>query len=242
MKMKTNNRDKWNSLYGDLGNASRDQATVQSVPEIESWGKTTEDKILEEAIRKDDKYILDLGTGIGANLATALIAYPSVRAVGLDISDTAVEIGNRLIEENHFQDRMRIRQAGLLDNWADKFEQKFDIVSAICCLQFCKMSDIDIVTQQIRKVANQNGRFVCKCRSTSRDVPDTYVEYGEKNTYISHESHEYGMVYHHYSKEDMIEMANKLGGKIVLLREELKYREYDRFPKRGWWEMIVDFS
>lgn len=240
--MKTNNRDKWNSLYSDLSNEVRDQATVQSVPEIESWGKTTEDKILEEAIRKDDKYILDLGTGIGANLATALLAYPSVRAVGLDISDTAVDIGNRLIEENHFQDRMKIQQAGLLDNWADNFEQKFDIISAICCFQFCKMSDMDIVTQQIRKVANRNGRFVCKCRSTSRDVPDTYIECGEKNTYISHEVHEYGMIYHHYSKEDMIEIANKLGGKIVLLREELKYREYDRFPRRGWWEMIVDFS
>ncbi len=235
------NREKWNSLYNDLNNGERDMSTIQSVPEVESWGKTTEDKILEESIREGDKCILDLGTGIGANLATALMGNPLMSAVGVDISDVAVEIGNKLIEENHFQNRMKIMQAGLLDDWADKVDQKFDIVSAICCLQFCRMSELEKLTQQIKKVVKSNGRFVCKCRSTSRDVPDTYTEYDEENTYISYELHEYGMVYHHYSKEDMLEIAHKLGGKVVLLREELKYREYDKFPHRGWWEMVVDF-
>ena len=38
------NREKWNSLYNDLNNGERDMSTIQSVPEVESWGKTTEDK------------------------------------------------------------------------------------------------------------------------------------------------------------------------------------------------------
>lgn len=235
------NREKWNSLYKDLNNEERDMATVQSVPEIESWGKTTEDKILEESIRDGDVCILDIGTGIGAHLATALLANPQMSAIGFDISDVAVEIGNKLIVKNGFQNRMKIMQAGLLDDWSSRVDRKYDIVSAICCLQFCRMSELDKLTQQIKKVVMPNGRFVCKCRSTSRDVPDTYSKCDEENTYISHELHEYGMIYHHYSKEDMLEMARMLGGKVVLLREELKYREYDKFPRRGWWEMVVDF-
>lgn len=235
------NREKWNNLYNDLSNKKRDMPTVQSVPEVESWGKTTEDKILEESVREGDRCILDLGTGIGANLATALVANPQMSAVGIDISDVAVEIGNKLIEENHFQNRMKLLRAGLLDDWANKVNQKFDIVSAICCIQFCRMSEMKKLTQQIKRVVKPKGRFVCKCRSTSRDVPDTYIECDEENTYISYEPHEYGMVYHHYSREDMLEIADKLGGKVVLLREELKYREYDKFPQRGWWEMVVDF-
>lgn len=236
------NREKWNSLYQDLNNEERDMATVQSVPGIESWGKTSEDKILEESIRSSDRYILDLGTGIGAHLATVLLANPQMSAVGFDISDVAVEIGNKLIVDNGFQNRMKIMQAGLMDNWSSRLNQKYDIVSAICCLQFCRMSELEKLTQQIKKIIISNGRFICKCRSTSRDVPNTYLKCDEENTYISHEPHEYGMLYHHYSKEDMLKMARMLGGKLVLLREELKNREYDKFPHRGWWEMVVDFT
>lgn len=233
------NREKWNSLYQNL-NEERSKLEIQSVPDEESWGKTTEDKILENSMRVNDKSILDLGTGIGAHLATVLFKFPDVIGVGMDISDTAVHIGNQLILNHNLQDRMYLFQAGFTDNWSSLLKQKFDIVSAICSMQFCRKKDLPKLLEQVKEVLKPDGRFVCKCRSTRRDIPDSYILTDEENTYISHENHEYGMTYHHYTKSDMEYIADLLGGKIIVLQEEIKYREYDKKPKRAWWELIVD--
>lgn len=237
------NRNKWNSLYRNLGSADRPPAEIDSVPPILGWG--TEDlgkdySYLLDFISPKNRAILDIGTGNGHVLGYLLLKFGNLTGIGFDVSDEAIKQGMKKVREYGLDERMTLMQRNMHEDWGLDEQQKFDVIMANYCLQFNTQKSFISVVMKVKSHLKPNGIFVGKVRSTSRSVPANYVKYGnESGTYVSGESHEQGMVYHHYCKDDIYEARDVLQGEIIRLDEVKDVREYDPYPIRAWYEFAI---
>jgi hypothetical protein len=236
-------RDTWNTLYGRSGADGRSQAEIDSVPNEQDWGAP-------EAFTWRDCYewmlpyipergaVLSMACGNGNYLGSIVRAFPAVTGVGFDIADAAVEIGRGHARALGIEDRLGFHRHSFHDDW--DFGRRFNLVYSIYAMQFSTSSQIAPLMARIRASLAPEGAFCCQVRSTSRAVPASYTAVpGERNTYVSAEPHELGMVYHHYDEADLARMTELLGGEIVYKREILERREYDPYPERGWWQFTI---
>jgi SAM-dependent methyltransferase len=236
--VKSINQTRWNDLYRCADQDGRPPGEVDSVPSVEEWGDP------ELALSFPGQWapgassqILDAGCGNGSVLASLVRTY-AFHAVGFDIADQAVCIAHDRIRKAGLSDSIEVFQQSFHEEW--RIERTFDFVLSLYAMQFALHSQIAPMMKQVARVLKPGGRFCCKMRSVSRSVPSTYITVpGERNTYLSQEPHESGMIYHHYDAEDVDLMVQMLGGRLEHSEEVHEYRDYDAFPSRAWWEIVI---
>lgn len=235
----------WNELYArGLRGDARPPAEVQSVPVPEEWGRLPPmewdaNAFLVERLSRAERW-LDLGCGTGSVLAAFLRRFPGATGAGVDASEVAVAAGVRaLAADAELAGRMTLH-AGDLRGAAAEHPGPFTVVYALFSLQFLRRDEFHGLVAGVREILPPGGSFAGTARSTSRSVPASYVPVpGEPNTYVSHEPHEEGMIYHHYSAEEIRDAARLLGGRVEYLGEKANFREYDPAPRRAWWDFVI---
>lgn len=240
-------RAKWNELYKRaVEGAARPPGEIESVPLPLSWGEQplTEwraQEFLIPHLRRTRRW-LDLGCGTGSVLAAFLRLVPHATAAGIDASDVALESGRRCLESDvALRRRMQILRCDVRACSSNELG-RFDLVYALYSLQFLRLQEFfDLVAGLGRELLEPGGCFAGTVRSVSRSVPRSYVLVeGEPNTFVSHEPHEAGLVYHHYTAEELQEAARILGGDVSHLVEKGNVRDYDPASKRAWWDFVIE--
>ncbi|MGB7605459.1 MAG: phosphotransferase [Lutisporaceae bacterium] len=234
-------QEKWNNLYQKKRITSPFE--IDSIPSLDYWATKSfydDDKYILEFVNDPDseRFIFDIGTGYGTILGKLLIKYPSFTGIGIDISQNAVIEGNKKIKEYNLENRMKLINLSMHEDW--KLNRKIDTILCNCSLQFNTLSSFYLLSENINKYLAEDGNVIVKVRSCYRDVPKSYKKYNnEENTYISFEEHEYGMIYHHFSIEELYKFSTLINGRIISLREIRKIRDYDTFPVRSWYEVCI---
>lgn len=84
--------------------------------------------LIETALRRlaghPPSAILDLGTGSGALLLSALSEWPAAKGVGIDQSDTALAYARKNAESLGLADRAEFRNG----HWADAITERYDLI------------------------------------------------------------------------------------------------------------------
>ena len=235
------NKKKWDELYLNRNAENRTHAEIDSVPDDEMWDDPElgyDVVYLLNHITDKHTSILDIGSGDGAVLGKLLMKYPYLYGLGIDGSSEAVLFALKKAKEYNIDNR-----CSFINQLMQKpfiFDKKFDVVISNFALQFNTSESARNVFQQISYVLADDGLFCGKMRSINRDVPNTYKQYrGEPNTYISFEDHEYGLIYHHFSLEELKSYAKILNGEIIYLHEEIEYKKYAPYEKRAWYEVVI---
>lgn len=241
----TRERAAWNALYArGLRGEPRPPAEADSVPVPDDWGSLPETEweanaFLLGPLARAGRW-LDLGCGTGSVLAAFLGRFPGAAGVGVDASDVAVEAGARALASHPaLAPRMTLR-AGDARRPPVGDLAPFGLVYALFSLQFLTRDEFHALVLGVRGLLAPGGVFAGTVRSTARSVPASYVPLpGERNTWVSHEPHEAGMVYRHYTDEEIHGAARLLGGRVEHLHEKRSRREYDAAPQRAWWDFVI---
>lgn len=240
-------RTVWDGLYTRaLEKAPRPRAETDSVPLPDDWGVLPDSEriansFLDEFLARTKSW-LDLGCGSGSVLAANLRRFPHARGIGMDTSRVIIDLGRAKVgAEPQLSPRMALIQGDIRDLCLEG-APPFGLVYGLFSLQFLNAAEFMSLATRLRKhFRSKGGVFAGTVRSTVRSLPSSYVEVpGEKNTFISHEMHEYGMRYHHYSQEEIEEACTLMNGKLVHLREKRSFREYDPAPVRAWWDFAFE--
>jgi SAM-dependent methyltransferase len=236
----------WNQLYRRaIDKQERPPAEVDSVPLPEEWGALSPAEWEAQSFLLPylGRYAhwLDLGCGTGSVLAAFLRRHEHASGVGLDVAEDAISYGNsRLRVTPELSGRMQLLNSDfrLPDAVAGRFDFAFALFS-LQCLRLCEFNEL--VSHLGRALLASPGAFGATVRSTARSVPASYVpDPEEPNTYLSHEPHELGMSYHHYTREEIEHAAELLGGRFVHIHHVSNQRAYDSAPDRGWWSFVIE--
>ena len=98
-----------------------------NMPVYETWAKAMS-RLLPQG-----GSLLDLGSGSGRYLAHLARHRPDVRIVGLDLSDTMLATGQRLLEEEGLSDRITLLE-GDITTFAAEVSEDVDMVSSVFAL------------------------------------------------------------------------------------------------------------
>jgi SAM-dependent methyltransferase len=240
-------RAQWNRLYTRaIQQIRRPPAEVESVPVDETWGQLPDyewnaNSFLVDRLAKAARW-LDLGCGTGSFLAAFLQRFSGSTGVGVDASDVAIGIGLAKLKS---REQLAIRMNLVVKNLRALSIGPigtFDLIYAMYSLQFLRLEEFfAMVSTKLVPLLSKPGIFAGTVRSTSRSIPSSYVlDPLESNTYVSHEPHEMGMSYHHYSRDEIQATADLLGGNLVYLHEKRNYRHYDPAPVRAWWDFVIE--
>ena len=82
------------------------------------------EEIIYHALNEEFNSVLDLGTGSGILMITLALERKHIRAVGADISDTALSQANKNIKKFNLCNRTELIQS----NWCANVKSKFDLV------------------------------------------------------------------------------------------------------------------
>lgn len=82
------------------------------------------EEVIYHALNEEFNSVLDLGTGSGILMITLALERKHIRAVGADISDTALSQANKNIEKFNLCNRIELVQS----NWCTNVKSKFDLV------------------------------------------------------------------------------------------------------------------
>ncbi|RSN54381.1 SAM-dependent methyltransferase [Amycolatopsis sp. WAC 04182] len=85
-------------------------------------------RLLERGVGAGDGHVLDLGCGGGEWLLRALVAYPGLRAVGVDVSDSALTRARHTAQTLGVADRLDLHHAEAADFAST---QRFDLVLSV---------------------------------------------------------------------------------------------------------------
>ncbi len=80
------------------------------------------DKVLEEADPDKELTIVEVGVGSGAVSVILAKHLPNARIIAVDISEDALKVAKKNIEEFDLSDRIELRQSDLLDNVQEKID------------------------------------------------------------------------------------------------------------------------
>ncbi|MFT6332581.1 MAG: release factor glutamine methyltransferase [Lentimonas sp.] len=91
--------------------------------------------------------ILELGVGSACLVATILKYFPESGAIGIDISQKALETAQKNIQNLNLQDRVKLLQS----NWFENLDssKRFDLI--ISNPPYIKTSDIELLQDEVRK-------------------------------------------------------------------------------------------
>ncbi|MDI6778511.1 MAG: class I SAM-dependent methyltransferase [Patescibacteria group bacterium] len=167
--------------------------------------------------------IFDLGCGSGRNLLYA--AKLGFEMYGLDISQVALsQLKNKLKEENLSAD---VRK-GSVYNLPYK-DTVFNCVMSINSLQHNDWKGAEKSFAEAGRILKDGGLFLLSVRSASRDLPEDRTDVPDKGvTFVLSRGFNAGIMLHHYTREEIEELASKNSLKILDIREDTEYKEGER--------------
>lgn len=159
--------------------------------------------------------ILDLGCGNGRNLCH--IAKLGFDTYGIDISEEAlIQLRERLEQKELLAD---VKQGSFYNiPYQDK---TFGCVISMNALQQNNWKGIERSFSEVNRVLKSNGLFLLSVRSASRELPKDRKDVPDKGvTFISKEETLSEIMFHHYSKEEIGELALKNSLETLEIKEE----------------------
>lgn len=235
----------WNQLYArGAAGEHRPPAEVDSVPIPEAWGTLA---VAEWQANEfctthlaSARRVLDLGCGTGSIAAAWLKHFPELTIVGIDVSEFAISLGQQwIVRRPELSGRLKL-SVGDLRHLELSDQPPFDMVMALFCMQFLSQDEFLSCLSNLRRYISPHCHFAGTVRSTARSIPASYEPIADQPyTYYSHEPHEAGMVYHHYTPDQLREGASALGGELIYCHEKQSYRDYDPAPVRAWWDFVI---
>ncbi len=160
--------------------------------------------------------VLDLGCGNGRNLCH--IAKLGFETAGIDISQEALtQLGEKLQQRNLSAE---ITQGSFYELPYEN--NSFGCVVSMNALQQNDEAGVEQSFSEAIRVLKNNGLFLLSVRSDSRELPVDRVDIpGKGITFISKDETLSEIMFHHYSREEIEELALKNSLEILEIKEEL---------------------
>ncbi len=237
----------WDALYRrGFEGIQRSPAEVDSVPIPENWGTLPasewEANAFLVAITRTKSSWIDLGCGTGSVTAAMLRRNPKASAMGVDSSSVAIERGHCAVQSDpNLSCRLQL-VVGDIAAPPIPGNEYFDLAYALFSLQFLRPHEVSHLLQHsIRPALVPQAVFAGTVRSVHRSIPASYERPWpeEPYTFVSHEPHERGLIYHHYNEIEIEAFARILGGRLEMLKEKRSTRAYDPAPVRSWWDFVI---
>jgi len=165
-------------------------------------------------VKRSVNRVLDVGCGIGNH--AVYFAQQGLAVTGVDISESAIEIGRKRTAEAGLDVEFIIGDAADLSGLG-----RFDLVVSDGVLDHVKFSKAKEILNEIQLVSTSDAYMFLSLRSTA----DSECGRGEKvgeNTYVLEEGYEQGMLQHFFDRRSIEEL---LEGWEIFDIEHLK-REY----------------
>jgi cyclopropane fatty-acyl-phospholipid synthase-like methyltransferase len=166
-------------------------------------------------LERPTERVLDVGCGNGNHVL--FFAEQGLSATGVDISESAIELGRQRAAETGLDVDFKIGDAADL-SWGS---ETFDLVVSDGVLDHVSFSEAKSILAEIRRVSTPDAYIFLSLRSTA----DSECGRGEKvkeNTYILKQGYEKGMLQHFFDRRSIEEL---LDGYEIFDIEHLK-REY----------------
>lgn len=178
----------------------------------------------------EDGKVLDLGCGNGRNLR--YIAKLGFETHGIDISEKGLDqLKETLKQENISADVQRGSFYKL--PYRDKI---FDCVVSINVFQHNNWEGAEKSFAEASRVLKNDGLFLLSARSLSRELPEDRKDIIDRGvTFIPKEGTKAGIMLHHYSREEIEELAAKNSLEILGIEEKIKQKKDGR---RGHWIVV----
>lgn len=174
--------------------------------------------------------VLDLGCGNGRNLR--YIVESGFETYGIDISEKGLgQLKETLKQKNLSAD---IKKGSFYNlPYKDKI---FDRVISINVFQHNDWKGAEKSFAEASRVLKNNGLFLLSVRSLSRELPEDRKDIPDKGvTFIPKEGTKAGIMLHHYSKEEIEELAAKNSLEILDIKEKIREKKDGR---RGHWVVV----
>ena len=236
----------WDKLYRrGFDGVQRSPAEVDSIPIPDSWGVMPDSEVEANEFLIRLALIscrwLDLGCGTGSVTAAMLRKSTGATATGIDASVVAIEHGKRMAQADpELAGRLKL-VVGDIAAPPVLATERFDLIYALFSLQFLRPHETaHLLSSSIGPALAPGGVFAGTVRSVNRSIPASYERRWPQEPYsfASNEPHERGLIYHHYSEDEVMEFAIHLGGRVKMLKEKRSIREYDPAPVRAWWDFV----
>jgi len=190
-------------------------------------------KFLKKAEKKEISgwQILDLGSGTGRN--TNFLASLDNRAVGLEISDTALKLAKTRALEAKLNTEFLKHNIGSPYPFAD---EEFDLILDVVSSNSLNEKERANYLNESHRVLKKNGYFFAKalCKDGDKNALNLLKKYPglEKDTY---KIPELGLTERVFSKEDFVTLYEQYF-KIIKLDKKTNYSKFKGTPyKRNYW-------
>lgn len=185
-----------------------------------------------------DGPFLDLGCGNGRNLLH--LAREGLDAYGMDLSKESVDQLQKQLESNQLQ--ANIQQASFYN--LPYQDGSFSGGICINVLQHNNWEGAEKSFAELSRVLADEAPFLLTVRSTKRAKPEDREDLDDRGiTFIPKSTTKAGIMIHHYSEEEIKELAEKNSLEIVDIQEKVrdkKAKTDDDTGRRGHW--IVTFK
>lgn len=180
--------------------------------------------------------ILEIGCGNGRNLRH--LAEQGYDTYGLEISEEAV----KQIQEDFKKEGLAAEvQRGSFYNTPYK-DERFGCVMSINVFQHNDWEGAERAFQEASRVLKNNGLLLLSVRSTSRDVPENREDVPDKGiTFIPKQGTKEGIKLHHFSEEEIRELAQKNSLEVVEIQDVIRERQQptsDGTITKGNWQVV----
>ncbi len=164
--------------------------------------------------------VLELGCGNGRNLRH--IAKSGFETYGIDISEQGLD----QLKETFKQENLSADiQKGSFYNLPYQ-DKAFDCVVSINVFQHNDWKGAEKSFVEASRVLKDNGLFLLSVRSLSRVLPEDRKDISDRGvTFIPKEGTKAGIMLHHYSKEEIEELAARNSLEILDIQEKIREKE-----------------
>jgi len=213
--------------------------------EKESYRKEPALEIVENYFeeRDDDpreSKVLAIGCGNGRNLRH--VAEQGYDAYGMEISEKAIQQLDEDFENEGLKAEVK---KGSFYNLPYE-DEKFDYALSINVFQHNDWAGAEKAFAEASRVLKNNGELLLSVRSTSRDIPEEREDIDDKGiTFTPSQGSKQGIKIHHFSEEEIRELAQKSSLEVVSIQEVLKEEKSDggekkdTIVKKAHWQVVL---
>lgn len=179
--------------------------------------------------------VLDLGSGTGRN--SNYLAQKGAKVVGMEISDTAIELAEKRSKQ------LNVKVEYLNQSIGSKYpfnDNEFDLVIDVTSSNSLNEEEREIYLKEVSKVLEKDGIFFVRALCKDGDKNAKYLLKNnsgkEKDTYIMPDT---GLQERVFSKEDFVETYSKYFEILKLEKTESYSTVGDRVFKRKFWLVVM---
>jgi len=190
-------------------------------------------KFMEKHKKEIGPEVLDIGCGAGRNLLP--LAKEGYRVTGIDFIEKALEDVKEKLDKEGLEANLVLGDSHNLpiDN------EKMDTVVSHQSFQFNDWQGAEECFAEATRVLKPGGLFYLRVRSDKRALPEKYERLDDKGITIREERNGNIITYHHYSLEEIKELADKNGLEIIENPVDARDIKEDGEIERGQWNVVL---